>query len=63
VKKLLGKATAIAAVSLCAGCAGCFATPKGRVVSVEGADVIRRVMQEQGDGLGWKTNAIPSATR
>lgn len=59
-KKLFGKATAVVAVSLCAGCAGCFATPKGRVVSVEGADVIRRVMQEQGDGLGWKTNAVPA---
>lgn len=59
-KKLLGKATAVVAVSLCAGCAGCFSTPKGRVVSVEGADVIRRVMQEQGDGLGWKTNAAPA---
>ena len=58
-KKLLGKATAVVAVSLCAVCAGCFATPKGRVVEVEGADTILRVMREQGDGLGWRTNAVP----
>lgn len=59
-KRMLGKAApALAAAAIASVCAGCFATPKGRVVEVEGADVVLRVMREQGDGLGWRTNAVP----
>lgn len=48
------KLTIIAAL-LATGCSGCFSVPDGEVESVDGVEVVKKVMEDYGDGLGRRT--------